>query len=136
MWDLHYPAPDAFTHDYPISAIYRDTPREPQGVLAVPGTYTVRLTAGGKTFTQPLTLKMDPRSSITPLGLQQQFTLGSRIVSLMHKSYEAKLTDLSNDLATALDVVQGADRAPTTQATKAVADLERRVNAELAKRNP
>ncbi len=136
VWDLHYPAPDAFEHDYPISAIYRDTPRGPEGVLAVPGAYTVKLTVGGRTFTQPLTLKMDPRATITPLGLQQQFTLGTKIVDLMHRSFEAKLTDLNNDLATALDVVQGADRAPTTQATKAVADLERRLNSELAKRKP
>ena len=136
VWDLHYPAPDAFEHDYPISAIYRDTPRGPEGVLAVPGTYTLRLTVDGKAYTQPLTLKMDPRASITPLGLQQQFTLGTKIVAMMHRSFEAKLTDLNNDLATALDVVQGADRAPTTQAAKAVADLERRLNEELSKRKP
>jgi hypothetical protein len=135
VWDLHLPAPRAFEHDYPISAIYRDTPRTPEGVLAVPGTYTVTLTVGGKTYTQPLTLKMDPRASVTPLGLQQQFALGSKIVDLMNRSYDAKLTDLNTDLATALDVVQGADRTPTAQATKAVADLERRLNAELGKRN-
>lgn len=28
----------------------------------LPGTYTVRLSAGGKSYTQPLTVKMDPRS--------------------------------------------------------------------------
>jgi hypothetical protein len=134
VWDLHYPAPDAFEHDYPISAIYRDTPRTPEGVLAVPGTYTVKLTANGRTWTQPLTVKMDPRASITPLGLQQQFTLGRKIVDMMHRSYEAKLADLNNDLGTALDVIQGSDRAPTAQAVQAVADLERRLTTELAKR--
>jgi photosystem II stability/assembly factor-like uncharacterized protein len=134
VWDLHLPAPRAFEHDYPISAIYRDTPRTPEGVLAVPGAYTVKLTVGGKTYTQPLTLKMDPRASITPLGLQQQFVIGSKIVDLMNRSYDAKLTDLNTDLATALDVVQGADRTPTAQATKAVADLERRLTEELRKR--
>jgi photosystem II stability/assembly factor-like uncharacterized protein len=30
--------------------------------LVLPGTYTVRLTVGGKTFTQPLVVKMDPRT--------------------------------------------------------------------------
>jgi len=29
--------------------------------LALPGRYTVKLTVGGKSYTQPLTLKMDPR---------------------------------------------------------------------------
>jgi len=133
VWDLHYPAPNAFEHDYPISAIDHDTPRVPEGVLARPGAYIVKLTVGGRTFTQPLTVKMDPRASITPLGLLQQFTLGSKIVELMNRSYAAKLTDLNGDLATALDVVQGADRAPTPQAAKAVADLERRLTTELAR---
>jgi photosystem II stability/assembly factor-like uncharacterized protein len=136
VWDLRYPPPDAFEHDFPISAIYRDTPLGPEGVLALPGTYTVKLTAGGKTFTQPLTLKKDPRASISALGLQQQFALATKIVDMMRRSYAAKLTDLNNDLAAALDVVEGSDRAPTTQATKAVADLERRLATELAKAKP
>jgi photosystem II stability/assembly factor-like uncharacterized protein len=133
VWDLHYPAPNAFEHEYPISAIYRDTPRGPEGVLAPPGTYTVTLTIGGRSVSQSLTLRMDPRATITPLGCQQQFALGSKIIDLMNRSYAAKLTQLNGDLATALDVVQGADRAPTAQAVRAVADLERRLKAELAK---
>ena len=32
------------------------------GQLALPGTYTVKLTAGGKSYTQALVVKMDPRS--------------------------------------------------------------------------
>ena len=28
----------------------------------LPGTYTVKLTVGGKSYTQPLQVKMDPRS--------------------------------------------------------------------------
>ena len=41
------------------------------------------------------------------------------------------LTALNNDLATAYDVVEGADRAPTTQAVTAVARLEQRLKALL-----
>jgi hypothetical protein len=152
IWDLRYPAPGAVQRDYPISAIYRDTPREPLGVFAVPGAYTMKLTAGGKTYTQPLTLKMDPRATITPLGLSKQFTLAKKIVDMMGQSFVAisnlssphsgtsntqqpgssirsDLISLNNDLATAYDVVEGADRAPTVQATKAVANLERRFTA-------
>jgi photosystem II stability/assembly factor-like uncharacterized protein len=32
------------------------------GATALPGTYTVKLTAGGKSYTQPLVVKMDPRT--------------------------------------------------------------------------
>ena len=38
---------------------------------AAPGSYTVRLTAGGKSYTQPITLKMDPRIKTPALGLAQ-----------------------------------------------------------------
>ena len=88
-WDLHYPPPDALQHEYPISAIYRDTPRYPLGPAVLPGQYTVRLTAGGKTFTQPLTVKMDPRVQTTPEDLARLFDLESRIVHAMHRDYEA-----------------------------------------------
>ena len=43
------------------------------GPLVAPGTYQVRLTAGGKTYTQPLVVKMDPRSTATPAELTKQF---------------------------------------------------------------
>ena len=135
VWDYRYPPPDAFQRDLPISAIYLDTPREPLGVLARPGTYVVKLTVGGQSFTEPLTLKMDPRASIGVAGLTRQFMLATKIVDMMHRSYVAKLTDLNNDLATALDVVEAADRAPTIQAATAVANLERRLNTALRQRH-
>src|SRR3954467_11264849 len=59
VWDLRYTTPTATRYEYPISAVPHNTPRTPQGPLALPGTYTVRLTAGGKTMTAPLTVKMD-----------------------------------------------------------------------------
>ena len=141
VWDLRYPAPAAVEHDFPISAIYRDTPYEPLGIFAVPGAYTVKLTVNGETTTQPLTIKMDPRAAITPVGLQQQFSLAASLVDAMNKTYSSlqtaeknsdrarDLAALNTDLAAALDVIEGADRAPTTQAVRAVAALRRRVAA-------
>jgi hypothetical protein len=41
VWDLTYPAPDVLTRDYPISAIYHDTPLYPLGAAALPGQYKV-----------------------------------------------------------------------------------------------
>ena len=43
-----------------------------------PGAYTVRLTANGKSMTQPITVKMDPRVKITP-EVQQIFTLTTQM---------------------------------------------------------
>ena len=45
---------------------------------AAPGTYTVRLTADGKSVTQPIVVKMDPRVKITP-EVQQIFILTTQM---------------------------------------------------------
>src|SRR5437867_1580053 len=89
IWDLHYPTPDSVQHEYPISAIYHDTPRYPLGPSALPGRYSIKLTANGKTYTQPLTVKMDPRVKTSPEDLRAQFELESKISDAMHRSYAA-----------------------------------------------
>jgi photosystem II stability/assembly factor-like uncharacterized protein len=89
VWDLHYPAPKAISHVFPISAIPYKTPLEPQGALAAPGRYTVRLTVDGHTETQPLTLKMDPRVKTPQAGLVAQTALARKIVAAMDQSYAA-----------------------------------------------
>jgi photosystem II stability/assembly factor-like uncharacterized protein len=82
VWDVHF-APPAGTSaqpgSYPISATPGDTPREPRGPWALPGQYTVRLTAGGKTYTQPLTIKMDPRVKTPAATLAQMHATSMRL---------------------------------------------------------
>ena len=135
VWDLCYPPPDAIDHDYPISATYRDTPRSPMGVLAMPGQYSVKLTVNGKSYTQLLTVKMDPRVKTPLAGLQQQFALAQRIVGLMHQTFEAvqqastgkaELEGRNRALAALLALVEGADTAPTAAMVSAVDEIERK----------
>ena len=78
VWNLQYANPPA-DYDLPISAIYKDTPFVPQGPFVLPGNYTVKLTANGKTQTQKLTVKMDPRVKTPLAGLQQQFALSMQV---------------------------------------------------------
>jgi photosystem II stability/assembly factor-like uncharacterized protein len=89
VWDLRYPAPETSRHEYPISAIPHDTPRLPLGPAVVPGEYKVRLTVNGRSFTEPLTVKLDPRLKVSPAGLEQQFQLETRLASLMNGCYHA-----------------------------------------------
>ncbi|HUC52932.1 MAG TPA: hypothetical protein VMR90_02740 [Candidatus Cybelea sp.] len=89
VWDLHYAPPDSLGHEFPISAIVHDTPKYPLGALALPGEYTVKLTVDGKTYTQPLTVKMDPRIKTSLADLRKQFEMESGCVEGMNESFEA-----------------------------------------------
>ncbi len=83
VWDLHYPTIEGLNRNYPIAAIAGDTPLAPRGVRAMPGEYTVRLTAGGQSLSQPLTLEMDPRVEASQSDLRQQFELETAIASAL-----------------------------------------------------
>ncbi len=89
VWDLTYPAPDVLTRDYPMSAIFHDTPLYPLGAIVLPGKYTVILTVNAKQYTQPLDIRMDPRVKTSPEDLRRQFELDQKIADALHKDYEA-----------------------------------------------
>jgi photosystem II stability/assembly factor-like uncharacterized protein len=89
VWDLHYPDPISTQHGYPISAIPGDTPREPQGPHALPGSYSVKLTVNGHSYTAPLTIKMDPRVKTPAAGLTQLFEVETRLAALLGHTSEA-----------------------------------------------
>jgi hypothetical protein len=72
-----------------MTAIYRDTPSEPLGPAVLPGQYTVKLTVGGQSYTQPLTVKMDPRVKTPPEGLAQQFELSMQCYEGMGQAHKA-----------------------------------------------
>jgi photosystem II stability/assembly factor-like uncharacterized protein len=71
VWDLHYPLPKGVRNSF----------WGPAGPLAVPGEYTVKLTANGKSSTQPLTIKLDPRVKTPQNTLEWQFGLASKLAA-------------------------------------------------------
>jgi photosystem II stability/assembly factor-like uncharacterized protein len=89
LWDLTYPPPDVLTRDYPMSAIFHDTPLYPLGATVLPGKYTVILTVNAKPYTQPLNIRMDPRVKTSPEDLRRHFELDRKIADALHKDYEA-----------------------------------------------
>ena len=88
VWDMHYPAPEALNREFPISAIVHDTPQLPLGVWALPGKYTVKLTVDGKSYTEALTVRMDPRVKTSEADLRKQFEMEAGIVKGMNETYE------------------------------------------------
>jgi len=92
VWDLRYPRPPALGYDYSIAAVFeKGGAILPQGPLALPGTYTVKLTAGGKTVSAPLKVTLDPRvpGSVVKTALPQQLALEQQMDAALAKSFAA-----------------------------------------------
>ena len=89
VWDLHYAKTAAGRGDYPISAVPGDTPTVPQGPLAAPGPYTVKLTVGGKEYSEALTVKKDPRVKLSEEGFAKMFQAEMLLAELMGESSRA-----------------------------------------------
>jgi len=79
LWDLHYTPVPGEAPQYPIAAVYRNTAPAPTSPWAMPGKYTVVLTAEGKSYEQPLTVVMDPRVKTSNADLLQQFKLSKQL---------------------------------------------------------
>ena len=92
IWDLRYAAPVSASHGYPISAVPHATPRGPEGPVAVPATYTVRLTVDGRRVEVPLVVKPDPRVAVPAAAYQQQLDLASRLAALLSEASRTLLT--------------------------------------------
>jgi len=89
VWDLHYAPPDSLNHEFPISAIYRNTPELPLGAIALPGRYVVKLTVNRKIHEQPLMLRMDPRIKTPGTELRAQFEMETGVVQGMNESFKS-----------------------------------------------
>jgi photosystem II stability/assembly factor-like uncharacterized protein len=127
VWDQHYASPDSLNHEFPISAIYRNTPELPLGAIALPGRYVVKLTANGKSQEQPLTLEMDPRIK-TPAGdLRAQFEMETGAVRGMNESFKSleQVRSVSEQLAERSTGPESSSlSAPLSSIKKKVAELE------------
>jgi photosystem II stability/assembly factor-like uncharacterized protein len=75
-WDLRYPGPWQSA----------SRPEGPNGPMAVPGKYAVRLTVGSWTATEPLAIVEDPRvtkAGVTTADLREQFEHNMRVRQLV-----------------------------------------------------
>ncbi len=148
MWDMHYP-PLYLPPAYPIAAIYHQTAPDLRSPWVMPGTYTVKLTVNGKTYTQPLTITMDPRVKTGTAALKQQHDLsldvyeGRKQVLLMQKESQVieshaktdaqkksleiakvSLADLNRTFNALFSVLHDSDMPATTQAIAAVGQAQ------------
>jgi photosystem II stability/assembly factor-like uncharacterized protein len=82
VWNLRWPRPPAVRYGYSIAAIWGEgTPVVPEGPWALPGRYTVVLTANGKTYQAPLNIAEDPRIKVSAADLQASWDFSQRIAT-------------------------------------------------------
>jgi photosystem II stability/assembly factor-like uncharacterized protein len=77
-WDVHYqplPGGGGGRGGLPIAAVAYDTVPSPTSPWVAPGTYTVKLTVNGQTYTQPIAVKQDPRVKTPALVMQRVYSL-------------------------------------------------------------
>jgi photosystem II stability/assembly factor-like uncharacterized protein len=129
VWDLHYTTPIATNYSYPISAVPHDTPRTPQGPLALPGTYTVRLIAGDKTLTAPLTVKIDPRVHATSADLQSLFASQMKLAAMVSTSAAASL-----EVHSAREQLETLSKSAQPQIKEAIETLDKELAGVLSGR--
>ncbi|MDQ2667198.1 MAG: hypothetical protein M3Z05_14455 [Gemmatimonadota bacterium] len=123
-WDLRYDPPPALSHSFEINANAGLTPTSPEGPVALPGTYTLRLTADGRTYTQTAAVRADPRSPASAAALRAQHALQMRLTEAIALSYEAR--ERAGLIRTSLrGVPTGADLADVaSRATLLLAQLD------------
>jgi photosystem II stability/assembly factor-like uncharacterized protein len=130
LWDMRYPeVPGMSTGPDASQAVPYNTPAVESSPWVMPGAYTVRLTAGGKTMNEPLKIVMDPRVKTSRTDLEQQFSVSKSIYDdtmkataaiheitvlrqqLKAKAKEGPVADADASIQAKLDKIVGAERA-------------------------
>ncbi|MEO7086341.1 MAG: hypothetical protein ABI442_03450, partial [Gemmatimonadaceae bacterium] len=124
-WDIRYDAPPAFAHSYAISANEGETPASPEGPLALPGTYTLKLMVNGQSYSQTVNVRNDPRSPATAADLRAQHDLQMKLYTGVKTAY-AGYEQVSATRA-ALAAIQRS--APPPEVAQAIAALDTRLIA-------
>jgi hypothetical protein len=107
-WDLRYdPILDERASDDENRAVPHRTYPKANAPWAAPGEYTVRLTVDGKSYTQPLALRMDPRVKTPAAALAQLATLTQQMYASTQSAHEQYLQ--ARALLAELDKLQGKD---------------------------
>ena len=118
LWDMKY-APLNLPVSYPMTAVKNNTPPDATAPWVLPGTYTIRMTVGGKILEQTLEIKMDPRVKTTMADLQRQHQL-SKACYEARKQTMNKYPQIDRKLSALFEILDNTDMAPTKTVEAAV----------------
>ncbi|HEX8476013.1 MAG TPA: hypothetical protein VF666_18585 [Pyrinomonadaceae bacterium] len=120
VWDMRYPEATRF----PGMILWAGEVRGPR---AVPGTYQVKLTFDGQTFTENFEIRKDPRLETTPADFARQFDLLIKIRDKLTETHNA-ITRIRDARKQIDDLVKRIGEQPEG---KKVADAAKSLNAKL-----
>ncbi len=83
VWNLRYTPPPVTGHGYSMAVANLHSVREPEGPLVLPGEYKIVLTVDGKSYSQMLKVRMDPRVHVSRTALRDQLSLALGIWNAM-----------------------------------------------------
>jgi hypothetical protein len=130
-WDLHYTGAEL------IQGAKIDAGNPFVGPLALPGTYTLRLTIDGRTETTPIKVLPDPRVHVSDADLRAQFTAALEVrdaITRLTKDVR-QIRSMRQQLAARNELLKG--NAAADQLVKGSADLIKRLDAlEAEMHNP
>ncbi len=120
VWDMRYEGATRVPHS-PLWAGSTDGPE------ALPGTYQVRLTVHGKSYTAPLEIQPDPRLKVTQQDLEKQFDLLIKIRDRVTQTHDAinQIRDIRAQIEALNKRLQGQPQA------KAVADAGKQLDKKM-----
>jgi photosystem II stability/assembly factor-like uncharacterized protein len=103
------------------------------GPIVLPGNYTVRMTVGGHSYTQPLTVIKDPRTRATDTDLREQFDLLMRIHDKTSQANDAVklIRNVKAQLADRTARMPGAKSAAFSSAANTLATTLSAVESEI-----
>jgi hypothetical protein len=123
VWDLRYEGARKIKNGK------IDTGDPITGPVVPPGTYTIRLTAAGKTLTAPLKVVPDPRGDLPQTDLEAQAAFAVRV-----RDDISRVTDLVNQLRTVQEQLKARNAAlEPRKAESGVADLIKQSDAAIKK---
>jgi photosystem II stability/assembly factor-like uncharacterized protein len=144
VWNLRLPRPKVPEYDFSIAAVPgADTQVLPQGLMAAPGKYEVRLTVDGRTLAQPLELLMDPRVDSTPADVEAQHAFYREVVEALERGAAALAAGENDEVEAALGAltalatdVEGVDRRPTAAQREVLDTYRKRLDEALKSVKP
>ena len=127
-WNLRYGGAEVRRPTTEEETAFGGPPRGPQ---VLPGSYTVKLTVGDKTFEQPVDVRLDPTINVSLADLQAQLDLQVKLRD-MHSATNTALRFLDSieeQLKHTQTTVKALNKEPDKELTKALEDYVKQVDA-------